>query len=182
MRPPRRERRGYQRTSYLTGELAQCDCGGNSLDRSRLATAAAARSYGLLTTLPYSAAHAAVLSHSRTTGDVYEALRRSVRHLGGVPEGVVVDRDTSIVVSKFRPARVHDPVAALFAGVADPPHRPVPRRSDSEGQVERTIGYLVGRSSRCVGSTRSQMSKLIMTAGVRRQSLSGTTQSRSEGC
>jgi len=69
---------------------------------------------------------------------------RSVRRLGGVPEGVVVDRDTSIVVSKSRPVRVHDPVAALFGALRLRPIVLLPRRPESKGQVERTIGYLEG--------------------------------------
>ncbi|MDE0169090.1 MAG: hypothetical protein OXS29_06185 [bacterium] len=53
-----------------------------------------------------------------------------------------MDRDTSIVVPKSRPARVHDPVAALLGALRIRPIVLLPRRPDSEGQVERTIGYL----------------------------------------
>ena len=54
----------------------------------------------------------------------------------------MVDRDTSIVVSKSRPARVHDPVAALFGALRLRPIILLPRRPESKGQVERTIGSL----------------------------------------
>ena len=54
----------------------------------------------------------------------------------------MVDRDTSIVVPRSRPARVHDPVAALFGALRIRPIILLPRRPDSEGQVERTFGYL----------------------------------------
>ena len=59
VRPPRRERRVYQRTSYVPGELAQCDWW--QLPGSVPVGGGAARKvYGLVTTLPFSAAHAAV--------------------------------------------------------------------------------------------------------------------------
>ena len=54
----------------------------------------------------------------------------------------MVDRDTSIVVPKSRPARVHDPVAALLGALRIRPIVLLPRRPESKGQVERTIGYL----------------------------------------
>ena len=141
VRPPRRERRVYQRTSYLPGELAQCDWW--QLPGSVPVGGGASRKVcGLVTTLPFSAAHAAVFCHSKTAADFCEAFLRSVRRLGGVPEGVVVDRDSSIVVSKSRPARVHDPVGALFGALRLRPIVLLPRRPESNGQVERTIGYL----------------------------------------
>ncbi len=48
------------------------------------------------------------------------------------------------MVPKSRPARVHDPVGALFGALRLRPIVLLPRRPDSEGQVERTIGYLEG--------------------------------------
>lgn len=54
----------------------------------------------------------------------------------------MVDRDTSIVVPKSRPTRVHDPVAALLGALRIRPIVLLPRRPESKGQVERTIGYL----------------------------------------
>ncbi len=143
VRPPRQDPRVYQRTTYLPGELAQCDWWelpgsvpvGGGITR---------KVYGLVTTLPHSAAHSAVFCHSKTAADFCEAFLRTLRRLGGAPEAVVVDRDTSIVVPKSRPARVHDSVAALFGALRLRPIILLPRRPESKGQVERTIGYLEG--------------------------------------
>lgn len=136
-----RKQRVYQRTSYLPGEIAQCDWWQLPMTVP-VGNGATRKVYRLVTTLPYSAAHAAVFCHSKTAADFCEAFLRSVRRLGGVPEGVVVDRDSSIVVSKSRPTRVHDPVAALFGALRLRPIVLLPRRPESKGQVERTIGYL----------------------------------------
>jgi transposase len=54
----------------------------------------------------------------------------------------VWDRDSSIVVPHSRPARLHDEVAALFGAFRIQPVILKPRRPQSKGQVERTIGYL----------------------------------------
>lgn len=141
VRPPGRERRVYQRTSYVPGEIAQCDWW--QLPGSVPVGGGASRKvYGLVTTLPFSAAHAAVFCHSKTAADFCEAFLRTLRRLGGVPEGAVVDRDSSIVVPKSRPVRVHDPLAALFGALRIRPIVLLPRRPESKGQVERTIGYL----------------------------------------
>ena len=135
VRPPRREPEGVStivnRTTYLAGELAQCDWW--ELPLSVPVSSGASREvYGLVTTLPYSAAHGAVFRHSKTTADFCEAFLRSVRRLGGVAEGVEVDRDTSIVVSKSRPARVDDPVAALSGALRLRPIILLPRRPESK--------------------------------------------------
>jgi len=61
VRPPREDPRVYQRTSYVPGELAQCDWW--ELPGSVPVGGGATRKvYGLVTTLPHSAAHAAVFS------------------------------------------------------------------------------------------------------------------------
>jgi len=54
----------------------------------------------------------------------------------------VVDRDPSIVVPRSRPARLHPEVAALFGAFRIRPVILGPRKPESKGQVERTIGYL----------------------------------------
>ena len=143
VRPSRREPKVYQRTTYLPGELAQCDWW--ELPGSvPVGNGASRKVYGLVTTLPHSAAHAAVFCHSKTAADFCEGFLRTLWRLGGAPEAVVVDRDTSIVVPKSRPARVHDPVAALLGALRIRPIVLLPRRLESKGQVERTIGYLEG--------------------------------------
>ncbi len=160
VRPPRREPRVYQRTSYLPGELAQCDWWQLPIS-APVGGGATRKVYGLVTTLPHSAAHAAVFCHSKTTADFSEAFLRTLRRLGGAPEAVVVDRDTSIVVPKSRPARVHDPVAALLGALRIRPIVLLPRRPESKGQVERTIGYLERsflplRSFEAIGDVQAQ--------------------------
>ncbi|MDE0290048.1 MAG: hypothetical protein OXM88_15935 [bacterium] len=61
VRPSRREPRVYQRTAYLPGELAQCDWW--QLPGSvPVGGGASRRVFGLVTTLPHSAAHVAVFS------------------------------------------------------------------------------------------------------------------------
>lgn len=47
--------------------------------------------------LPHSAAHATVFAHSKTMGDFLPAFSGTLQRLGGAPEAMVVDRDTSIV-------------------------------------------------------------------------------------
>ena len=46
------------------------------------------------------------------------------------------------MVSKSRPVRVHDPVAAPFGALRIRPIVLLPRRPESKRQVERTSGYL----------------------------------------
>jgi transposase len=133
--------RSYQRTSYLPGEIGQTDWWdlpvtvpvGRGVQRPV---------FGVVTTLPHSAAHAAVFTFAKTVSDFTPAFTGTMVRLGGAPEKMVVDRDTSIVVPRSRPARLHREVAAVFGAfrmgsVILPPRSPEPK-----GQVERTIGYL----------------------------------------
>jgi transposase len=98
--------------------------------------------FGLVTSLPHSAAHAAVFSFSKGVVDFLPAFSGTLERLGGVPEAVVVDRDSSIVVPRSRPARLHPEVTALFGAFRVRPVILRPRRPESKGQVERTVGYL----------------------------------------
>jgi hypothetical protein len=98
--------------------------------------------FGLVTTLPHSAAHATVFAFSKSMADFLPAFSGTLQRLGGVPEGMVVDRDTSIVAPRSRPARLHREVAALFGALRLRPIILKPRRPESKGQGERTIGYL----------------------------------------
>ena len=70
------------------------------------------------------------------------ALAGTLHRLGGVPEAVVVDRDSSIVVPHSRPARLHTEVMSLLGAYRIRPIILKPRRPESKGQVERTVGYL----------------------------------------
>jgi len=99
--------------------------------------------YGWVTTLPHSAAHAVVYSLSKTMADFLQAALGCFQRLGGVPEAMVVDNDSSIIAGGVgKRAVLHAEVAALcgFLGlkliVLDP------GKPESKGQVERTNGYL----------------------------------------
>jgi transposase len=133
--------KSFQRTSYLPGEIGQTDWWdlpvsvsvGKGVQRS---------AFGVVTTLPHSAAHAAVFTLSKTMADFMPAFAGTLIRLEGAPEKMVVDRDTSIVAPHSRPARLHREVAAMFGAFRLNPVILGPRKPESKGQVERTIGYL----------------------------------------
>jgi transposase len=131
----------YQRTTYLPGEIAQTDWWEPGI-RIPVGKGATREVFGLVTTLPHSAAHAAVFCFSQQMHDFLPAFTRTLGRLGGVSEKVVVDRDSSIVVPRSFPARLHPEVAALFGAVHTKGVILPPRSPERKGQVERTIGYL----------------------------------------
>jgi len=133
--------RSFQRTSYLPGELAHTDWWELPL-RVPVGKGAWRPVFGLVTTLPHSGAHATVFTFSKGVADFCPAFSGTLQRLGGVPEAVAVDRDTSIVVPHSRPACLHPEVAALFGVFRVRPVILKPRRPESKGQVERTVGYL----------------------------------------
>jgi transposase len=133
--------RSYQRTSYLPGEVGQVDWWETGI-AVPVSSRASREVFGLVTTLPHSAAHATVFAFSKTMSDFLPAFSGTLQRLGGVPQGMVVDRDTSIVAPRSRPARLHPEVAALFGALRLRPIILKPRRPESKGQGERTIGYL----------------------------------------
>lgn len=133
--------KSYQRTTYLPGEIAHTDWWEPPLSVP-VGKGATRKVYGLVTTLPHSAAHAAVFSFSKGVADFLGAFAGTLERLGGAPEKVVVDRDTSIVVPHSRPARLHTEVEALFGAFRVRPVILGPRKPESKGQVERTVGYL----------------------------------------
>ena len=55
------------------------------------------RPYGFVTTLPHSAAHAVVFSFHKTMPDFLEGCVGCLNRLGGVPDKLVLDNDSSIV-------------------------------------------------------------------------------------
>lgn len=151
IRPELLAGRAYQRTSYLPGEVAQADWWEPSLVDPTGALRAleipvgkgrSRKVYGLVVTLPHSAAHACVFTLSKTMADFMEALVGCLTRLGGVPEKLVYDNDTSIIASGTgKNARLHLEVAALFGylrlqGIALDAAKP-----ESKGQVERNQGY-----------------------------------------
>ena len=77
------------------------------------------RAHGLVTTLPFSAAHAVVYAHSQTTADAVPALYGCLERLGGVPQRLVVDNDASLVVRRGRARpRPVDELAGLLGTLA----------------------------------------------------------------
>ena len=135
--------KSYQRTSYLPGEISQVDWWEPPL-RVPVGRGVSRQVFGLVVTLPHSAAHAAAFAHAKAVADFMPAVSGAFQRLGGAPEKMVVDRDSSIVVPHSRPARVHPPIAALLGALRIRPVILPPRTPESKGQVERTISYLEG--------------------------------------
>ena len=133
--------KSFQRTSYLPGEIGQCDWWDLPVSVP-VGRGVSRPAHGVVTTLPHSAAHAAVFTLSKTMADFLPALCGTLLRLEGAPEKMVVDRDTSIVAPHSRPARLHREVAAMFGAFRLDPVILGPRKPESKGQVERTIGYL----------------------------------------
>ena len=142
VRPQFKAARDYQRTSYAPGELLQADWWDTGIDVP-VGKGARRRAHGLVTTLPFSAAHAVVYAHSQTTADAVPALYGCLERLGGVPRTLVVDNDTSLVVRRGRARpRPVDELAGLLGALAMGCLVLPPRRPQSKGSVERTNGYL----------------------------------------
>jgi transposase len=141
LRPLYRQR-DYQRTVYAPGEILQADWWDTGLDVP-VGKGATRRAYGFVTTLPFSAAHSVVFTHSQTTADAVPALLGCLTRLGGVPERLVMDRDSSLVArAPRRRARPVDELAALL-GALSMGHIILPPSSpEAKGSVERTNGYL----------------------------------------
>ncbi len=91
VRPLFIQARSFQRTSYLPGEIGQTDWWdlpvtvpvGRGVERP---------AFGVVTTLPHSAAHAAVFAFAKTMADFTPAFCGTMVRLGGAPEKMVVDR------------------------------------------------------------------------------------------
>lgn len=130
-----------QRTSYQPGEMGHCDWWDTGV-WVPVGKGATREVFGLVTTLPHSAAHAAAFAFSKTVADFLPAFSQTLGRLGGAPEKMAVDRDSSIVVPRSRPARLHDEVAGLFGALHIRPVILGARKPQSKGQVERTVGYL----------------------------------------
>lgn len=134
--------RAYQRTDYRPGEIGQVDWWhtGWHLPVARGVTREA---FGLVTTLPWSGAHAVTFTLGRTVGDLRPALVGCLRRLGGVPEALVFDNDASVVATgSGSRARVHDEVLGLLGALRTRAIILRRARPTSKGHAERTIGYL----------------------------------------
>lgn len=71
-----------------------------------------------MTTLPHSAAHAAVFTLGRTIGDLLPAALGCFERLGGAPDKVVCDNDAAIVRERRAGVAIlHDEVAASFGAL-----------------------------------------------------------------
>jgi transposase len=142
LRPQFRAARSYQRTTYFPGELAHLDWWHTGLSIP-VGKGVCREAFGLVATLPHSAAHACVFCLDRTTADFCAALVGCLWRLGGVPAGAVIANDASIVASRRGAmVRLVDEVAALFGQLS---HKAVvlrPRLPEGKGQGERIIGYL----------------------------------------
>lgn len=142
VRPQFLAARTYQRTTYLPGEIGQIDWWhlpvgvpvGREVTR---------KAFGLIVTLPHSAAHACFFTHAKTLADFLPALVGCVVRLGGVPQGLVLDNDSAMVarVPGAR-SRLHPEAAGLFGALRAKPIILAPRRPTSKGSVERAVDYL----------------------------------------
>lgn len=145
IRPAFLAARSYQRTSYLPGEIAHGDWWEPEKTLIPVGNGATRKPYAWVMTLPHSAAHAAVFSFTKTMADVLQGVLGSLTRLGGVPDAMVVDNDSSIVADGVgRNARLHPEVAALCGHLGMRLIVLDPGKPESKGQVERTNGYLEG--------------------------------------
>jgi transposase len=132
----------YQRTSYLPGEIGQVDWWHTGLQIAVGATATR-EALGLVVSLPHSAAHAVTFTLAKDVAAFCHGLLGALGRLGGVPEKLVFDNDTSIVASREGGrARLHLEVTALLGQLATRPVVLRPATPSSKGQVERTIRFL----------------------------------------
>jgi transposase len=142
VRPQFKATPDFGRTTYLPGELLQADWWDTGIDVP-VGKGVRRRAHGLVTTLPFSDAHAVVYTHGETTADAVPALWGCLTRLGGVPGKLVVDNDASLVVRRGRARpRPVDELAGLLGALAMGCVVLPPRRPQSKGAVERSNGYL----------------------------------------
>jgi transposase len=142
VRPEFARAAAFQRTSYLPGEIGQVDWWhtGIKVDVGR---GSLREALGLVVTLPHSAAHAVTFTLAKDVPAFLAGLLGALARLGGVPEKLVFDNDTSIVASRQGGvARLHLEVAALLGQLTVKPVVLKPATPTSKGQVERTIRFL----------------------------------------
>jgi transposase len=142
VRPCFLQARTFQRTSYLPGEVSQIDWWHTGRPVP-VGKGASREAFGLVATLPASAAHAAVFTFGRTVGDLLPAALGCFERLGGAPEKVVCDNDAAIVAERRGGVAVlHDEVASFFGQLGTRVVVCRPGDPQAKGQVERTNGYL----------------------------------------
>ncbi len=142
VRPSFLSARTFQRTSYLPGEISQMDWWHTGL-KIPVGKGASREAFGLVATLPASAAHAAVFTFGRTIADLLPAALGCFERLGGAPEKVVCDNDAAIVRER-RDGRaiLHEEIAAFFGLLGTRVVVLRPGDPQAKGQVERINGYL----------------------------------------
>jgi transposase len=134
--------KSYQRTSYLPGEIVQLDWWHTGV-HIPVGKGAAREAFGLVASLPHSAAHATTFTFGRTTAEFCAAALGCFVRLGGLPEKAVIDNESCMVKPRRGgPARLVDEVAALFGHLLIRPVILRPRFPEGKGQDERTVGYL----------------------------------------
>ena len=142
VRPAFLAARAFQRTGYEPGGIGQVDWWHTGA-RVPIGRGLTREVFGLVARLPWSGAHAAVFSLSRTVGDARSSLVACLERLGGVPAELVFDNDASIVASREGGrARLHPEITTLLGALHARAIVLRPRRPTSKGAVERTIGYL----------------------------------------
>jgi transposase len=142
VRPEFARAAGFQRTSYLPGEIGQVDWWHTGI-RIDVGRGTRRGVFGLVVSLPASAAHAVTFTLAKDVPAFLAGLLGALARLGGVPEKLVFDNDTSIVASRQGgTARLHLEVAALLGQLTVKPVVLKPATPTSKGQVERTIRFL----------------------------------------
>jgi transposase len=142
VRPAFLAARAFQRTTYRPGEIGQVDWWHTGA-QIPVGAGRTREAFALVVSLPHSGAHAAIFSFNRTVADATAAILGCLERLGGVPEALVFDNDTSIVAARQHGrARLHLEITALLGSLSTRAVVLRPRRPTSKGQVERTIGYL----------------------------------------
>ena len=142
VRPGFARREAFGREEYRPGVIGQVDWWHTGV-RVAVGRGAVREALGLVVTLPHCAAHAVVFTLVKDVAAACEALVGALSRLGGAPERLVFDNDTSIVASRVGgSARLHDEVAALLGRLCVRPVVLRPATPTSKGQVERTIRYL----------------------------------------
>lgn len=173
VRPEFLAARAYQRTTYLPGEIIQLDWWQPPL-KVPVGLGHERQVYGLVATLPHSAAHACVFTFQKTLADLLPALLGCLTRLGGVPKAVVTDNDASLLHSGYgRRAKLHEELAALLGHLSMKAVVLEPGRPESKGQVERTNKYLEGsflplRSFASLEDLQAQMDDWTQEVAFRR--------------
>jgi transposase len=90
--------RTYQRTAYAPGEIGQVDWWHTGA-QVPVGHGHTREAFGLVTALPFSAAHAITFTLSRTVADLRTGLLGCLVRLGGVPDALVFDNDASVVAA-----------------------------------------------------------------------------------